>query len=488
MITKREDMPESTNHKYQYITTTLPYVNSDPHLGFAMEIIRADVVARLKRKLGFEVFFNTGTDEHGQKIYKTALELGKDPQEHVDQYSQKFRDLLGLLNIEDANFIRTTDAKHIDAAREFWKRCSDAGYIYKKKYSGLYCSGCEMFIPEKDLVDGRCQIHPNRELEQIEEENYFFKLSAFQEKLKDHFESNPDFVVPSSRHKEMLSMIEGGLEDFSISRLSSKLPWGITVPGDDEQTIYVWFDALVNYIATLGWPEDDSNFEKFWTNGAPIQYCGKDNTQHQSIRWQAMLMSVDLPLSKNIVVDGFISSGGQKMSKSIGNVINPVDVVEKYGVDTLRYFVSRELHPFEDGDVTMEKIGESYTAHLVNGIGNLTSRILQMAESYCDEKVVVEDVVLSKEFVCQIEGFNLQKAYDIVWKKIGEMDERIALEKPFQVAKEDRKKAGEIVSELVQDLYWVAKHIEILMPETSSKMIVAIEEQKKPNSPLFERK
>jgi len=475
----------------QYITTTLPYVNSDPHIGHAMEFIRADIVARFKLAQGYEVFLNTGTDEHGQKIYQTAIERGKTPQEHVDEYSQRFKDLLKKINVTPAGFIRTTDTKHVKAAEELWKRCAAAGYIYKKKYSGLYCTGCEMFITEKNLVDGECPHHSGKKLELIEEENYFFKLSQFTQPLIKHFTENLDFVIPPTRHGEMMSMLEGGLEDFSISRLSHKLPWGIPVPGDDEQTMYVWFDALVSYIATLDWPEGEkdaaSQFNRFWKEGNPIQYCGKDNTQHQSIRWQAMLMSVGLPLSKHIIVNGFIASGGKKMSKSVGNVINPIDIIEKYGTDTLRYFMSRDLHPFEDTDVTLEKINESYTAHLVNGIGNVTSRILQMAQSYCDEKIDVQEVVLDVDFVKEMEAFNLQKAADCIWKKISDMDEYIAETKPFKVAKEDRGAAATIVAKLVQDLAWVATHVEIFMPETAARIHAAIAKQEKPEEPLFAR-
>jgi methionyl-tRNA synthetase len=466
-----------------------------------MELIRADIVARFKITQGYEVFLNTGTDEHGQKIFQTATERGMTPQEHVDAYSQEFKKLLTELNISPAHFIRTTDAKHVAAAQEFWKRCTEAGYIYKKKYAGLYCMGCEMFITEKGLIDGECPHHPGKKLEHIEEENYFFKLSEFTKPLLAHFNANPDFVIPATRHGEMVSMLEGGLEDFSISRLSQKLPWGVPVPNDSEQTMYVWFDALVSYIATLDWPkgegEDEkstsadmqtnSQFTKFWKEGNPIQYCGKDNTQHQSIRWQAMLMSVGLPLSKNIIVNGFISSEGKKMSKSIGNVISPFDLIEKYGADALRYFLVREVHPFEDTDVTLEKINESYTAHLVNGIGNVTSRILQMAQSYCDEKIDVQEVELDADFVKEIKSFNLQKAADIIWKKIGDIDEYIAQTKPFQLAKTDRGAAAQIVAKLVQDLAWVATHVEIFMPETAARIHEAIEKQEKPEQPLFAR-
>lgn len=260
--------------KNQYITTTLPYVNSKPHIGFAMEIVRADVVARYKKLQGYNMFFNTGTDEHGVKIFDNAEKEGVPVQEYVDGYAENFKDLKNVLGLlPEINFIRTTDDNHIKAAQEFWKRCNDNGYIYKKTYQGKYCSGCELEKTDSELVDGKCEVHPDREIELINEENYFFKFSAFEQKLKDLYESTPDFVVPDFRFNEIKSFVDRGLQDFSISRLKEKMPWGIEVPGDDKHVMYVWFDALVNYISTLGWPEEKGNFEDFWVNGNPIQYA-----------------------------------------------------------------------------------------------------------------------------------------------------------------------------------------------------------------------
>ncbi len=272
------------NKKPIYITTTLPYVNAKPHVGFAMEVIRADVLARYHRLQGREVFFNTGTDEHGMKIHQKAAEEGKNTQQFLDDLVVHFKSLEDKLNLSYDNFIRTTDPDHKAAAQVFWKTCADKGYIYKKKYKGLYCIGCEMYVTEKDLVDGKCKHHPKQTPEEIEEENYFFKYSDFSQDLLKLFKKKKNFVVPQWRLKEIRNFVEGGLEDFSISRLKNKMPWGVPVPGDDEHVMYVWFDALVNYISTLGWPEDSDNFKKFWKKGEKIQYCGKDNLQHQSAR------------------------------------------------------------------------------------------------------------------------------------------------------------------------------------------------------------
>jgi len=470
-----------------YITTTLPYVNSKAHVGFATEIIRADVIARFKRILGHDVFFNTGTDEHGIKIFQKALELGKDTQEFVDGNAEHFKNLKNSLNLSWDAFTRTTDKHHKSSAQAFWKLCDERGFIYKKKYSGLYCVGCEMFVTEKELIEGNCPNHPTQKPEMLEEENYFFKYSEFGDELLKLYETGAVSVYPANRVNEIKQMVANGLEDFSISRLKEKMPWGVPVPGDDEHVMYVWFDALTNYISTLGWPEDSEKFEKYWKNGTPVQYCGKDNLQHQGARWQAMLLAGGLPPTRDIVVDGFLTSGGQKMSKSIGNVIDPQDIVEKYGTDALRYFVLRELHPFEDSDFTIERFEEAYNAHLANGIGNLTNRILKMSEDNIPEGVEVSDIDFPKEYTDAFEVFNLQVATDIIWKKIGEIDEQIQNTQPFKVIKEDKEKGVEIIKELVQKLYEVSILLSPIIPETAEKIQNSIKENKKPETPIFAR-
>ena len=440
-----------------YITTTLPYVNSEPHIGFAMEIIRADIIARAKSLQGFNVFFNTGTDEHGLKIYEKAYDLGDETQEYVDRYVKKFEKLKIILNLRhDVHFIRTTDAHHIKSAQAFWKLCDKNGYIYKKKYKAKYCVGCEMERFDSELLNGRCFLHPNLDIIFIEEDNYFFKFSAFQKPLLDFYQKNPKFVVPNFRFNEIKAFVERGLEDFSISRLKSKMPWGIDVPGDKNHVMYVWFDALVSYISTLGWPENKDIFEKFWANGTPVQYCGKDNLRQQSAMWQAMLMSVGLPQTHTIVIDGFITTAYKKMSKSSGNIISPFDIVKKYGTDTLRYYMAREVSMFEDSDVTMEKIRDTYNANLANGLGNLVSRIMKMAEDNLEKPVTIsesEDTRLPSseaegnggqvsKYFAFLENFEIGKAADYIWSEIGVMDLYIQENEPFKMVKTD-KKAGQ---------------------------------------------
>jgi len=471
-----------------YITTTLPYVNARPHIGFAMEVIRADAVARFKRTQGFDVYFNTGTDEHGTKIFEKANELGKTPQVYVDEMATHFESLKDTLQLSYDRFIRTTDEDHKVAAQVFWNTCLDNGYIYKKEYTGLYCVGDEMFLKEKDLVNGKCPNHPTQDPVTLSEENYFFAFSKFGDQLLELYAVNPDFIVPSFRLNEMKHMIEQGLEDFSISRLTEKMPWGVPVPNDPTQVMYVWFDALVNYITTVGWPDNADTFTKYWEQGTPVQYCGKDNTQHQALRWQAMLMAAGLPNTHKVIVNGFITSGGQKMSKSIGNVIDPLEIVEEYGSDALRYFVLRELHPFEDSDVTPEKIKEAYNANLANGLGNLVNRILKMSEDHLDPIIDLPDVRLPDEYVAAFESYNLQAAADCVWSEIAKLDEYIQKTAPFKLIKEDVASGKKVIAELVNRLYAVAVQLQPLTPHTSEAIITAIRANQKPVTPLFARK
>ncbi|HRY30884.1 MAG TPA: methionine--tRNA ligase [Candidatus Paceibacterota bacterium] len=470
-----------------YITTTLPYSNAKPHIGFAMEVVRADAIARYKRLLGFDVFFNTGTDEHGMKIYQRAKEEGKEPQEFLDEKVKDFWALREKLNLSYDKFIRTTDKDHVASAQELWKICDKNGYIYKKNYRGFYCVGCEMFVTEKDMVNGECPHHPGEKLVEIEEENYFFKYSAFTKKLLELYEKNPNFVIPDFRLKEIKKFVSAGLEDFSISRVRERMPWGVSVPGDEKHVIYVWFDALANYISTLGWP-GAKNFEKYWIHGTPVQYCGKDNLHFQAARWQAMLMAADLPPSSQIIIDGFITSGGQKMSKSIGNVIDPAEVISLYGTDALRYFLLRELSAFEDGDFTMDKFKEAYNANLANGLGNLVSRIMKMAEDHLSEPVNIGEIKLPDEYKKSFEGFDLQRASDFVFRKVNEMDKLIQETEPFKLVKTDKPAAMKIIRDLVEKLGEVVQLLKPLLPGTAELILSAINENKKPAKPIFERK
>ncbi len=480
---------EQNNKNSFYITTTLPYVNANPHIGFAMEIVRADIIARWKKLQGYDVFFNTGTDEHGTKVYRRAIEEGKDPQEYVDDCAQKFKGLITLLNLDrDIHFIRTTDLHHKKSAQEFWKKCANNGDIYKAKYTIKYCVGCELEKTESELVDGRCQIHPNQELELIDEENYFFKFSKYQDKLLSLYKENEHLVIPDFRFNEIKKFVERGLEDFSISRLKEKMPWGVPVPDDESHVMYVWFDALVNYVSTLGWPEDMETFNKFWVEGTPVQYAGKDNLRQQSAMWQAMLISAGLPPTNTIVIDGFINMGGQKMSKSLGNVADPYEIVKEYGADAFRYFVARELSTFEDSDYTPERFKEAYNANLANGLGNLVSRIMRMASDNLEGPVQIYEAPLFSEYSDFLNNFQINKATDLIWKQISALDLIIQTELPFKLVKKDIVAGRRIISDLVIQLDIIANMLIPILPEASSKIKELIKSNKPPEKPLFARK
>lgn len=471
-----------------YITTTLPYVNAQPHAGFAMEIIEADVLARFNRQQGKEVFFNTGTDEHGLKLYRKAQELGMDVQDYVNQQAENFKKLKDVLNISWDNFIRTTDDHHITAAQEFWRRCEINGDIYTKIYKVKYCVGCELEKTDSELVDGKCPLHPGVELEIIEEENHFFRFSKYQQALLDLYEKNPDFVLPKNRLKEIKNFVAGGLEDFSISRLKEKMPWGIQVPGSPDHVMYVWFDALVNYVSAIGWPTDMEKFNSFWP---VVQLAGKDNLRQQSAMWQSMLMSAGIEPSRQIFINGFITVDGQKMSKSVGNVISPAEMVEKFGIDGARYLLLSGGNFGEDMDITWERLTEKYNADLANGLGNLVSRIIKLAATndfkfpkdvnYRD----IEDKISLLNISEKIEKMELGFVLGNIMDTVRRANKHIEDNKPWELAKNDKVEFEKIMVELSIILYLILDVIDSFLPETSAKIKTALEIKK--IEPLFQR-
>lgn len=473
----------------RYITTTLPYVNDRPHLGHALEFVEADCYARAMRLKGEEVFLNIGTDEHGAKIAKKAEAEGKSVEAYTHEFAGYFKDFAEKLNISFDAFTRTTDPHHVAAAQAFWQKCADAGDIYKATYELKYCTGCELEKTESELVDGRCPLHPNQELETRSEENYYFRFSKYQKPLLELYAKQADFVVPKERLGEIRSFVEGGLKDFSISRRKEKLAWGVPVPGDEEHVMYVWFDALVNYISVLGWPDDEANFTKWWP---VVQFAGKDNLRQQSAMWQAMLMSAGIAPSKQIFIHGFITSGGQKMSKSLGNVINPLDLVEKYGVDATRYILLRHLNPFEDTDLTKEAIHDHYTAHLTNGIGNLVARVMKLAEEHLPVPVVLrdEDETVEPAFVELVAQFRFNEAMDLIFEHVAKGDAYMTEHEPYKKIKSadpaEQEAAKADFEKLVRHLAKIAVHLKIAMPGTADKILEAVKANKKPEN-LFPR-
>lgn len=480
-----------------YITTTLPYVNADPHIGHAMEFIRADVIARFQRSLGRQVFFNTGTDEHGQKIYEGAEKEGMSPEAYADKYSDRFKEFCKLTNISYDGFLRTTDTRHIAAAQKMWSICLEKGDIYKAKQIIKYCVGCEMEKTDSELVDDKCPDHTNRDLVVSEEENYFFKFSKYQDELLKLYDRG--LVKPDYRQNEIRNFVASGLHDFSVSRLKSKMPWGVAVPGDDEHVMYVWFDALNSYISTLGWGTDEKDFH-FWNNGLVVQYCGKDNNKAQSAIWQAMLLSAGIKNTDIININGHIISGGVKMSKSLGNVINPFDVIEKYKVATpyaeevLRFVMCHEVSTYDDSDITAAGIDVAYSSYLQNGIGNLTNRVMKMATTYGVNIGSRESFSFNtkndkvwQEYEKHLNNFDLNGAIKCVTFASSWIDSSIQQQEPFKVFKVNPDEAKKMVLIYLEDLYVIAEKLEIFMPRTSAKILECIKENRMPEVPMFNR-
>jgi len=487
-----------------YLTTTLPYVNAEPHIGFAFELVFADIIARYQRIAGREVFLNTGTDEHGIKIYRKAQEAGKEPQPYVDEYAAKYRMLLSALGIsESVNFIRTTDDSHKQAAQEFWKRCKQNGYIYKKPYKIKYCVGCELEKTDSELENGLCPLHPSQPLEMIEEENWFFKLSDQRiVRFLCSLYERTDFVVPDFRLNELRSLMRGkGLEDFSISRLKAKMPWGVSVPDDPDQVMYVWMDALVNYISAIGWPRDMERFNRWWVeSGGVVQFAGKDQVRQQAAMWQAMLFAAGLPPSKQIVIHGFIQSGGEKMSKSLGNTIDPFALVKEYGTDAVRFYLARHIHPFEDSDFTVEKFKEAYNADLANGLGNLVSRILTLAVRNNIWPDGVQNILATREKVLSelVSGknpawtafaqFDIKTVANQTVAHLAQDDAYIAQQEPYRKIKTNLEGARADILSLLAHLWQTAIEIEPIIPQTALEIQRLILGKESPGKPLFPRK
>lgn len=465
-----------------YITTTLPYVNAEPHVGFALEIVQADAVARARRLQGKEVFFNTGTDEHGLKIHRKAEEQGISTQAYVDQYAAAFDSLRDLLNLSYTHFIRTTDPHHKKAAQEFWKRCAANGDIYKAKYTVKYCVGCELEKTESELVDGKCPLHPNIELELIDEENYFFRFSKYQQPLLDLYNKNRDFVKPSHRLEEIKNFVEQGLTDFSISRLASKMPWGVPVPDDEDHVMYVWFDALVNYISTTGWPEDTTAFAQWWPG---TQVAGKDNLRQQSAMWQAMLLSAQLPHSKQIFIHGFITSEGKKMSKSLGNVVSPAEIVERYGTEATRFYLLREIPALDDGDFSFQRMQEIYNSDLANELGNLVMRLTTLGSKDGLTVAPASPPALAEEVFTKTADFAFNEALELIWKEIKSLNKEIDGFEPW------KKQPGERESFLIsglQKIHQIAYLLQPFMPGSAAIIMNVTSGTINKCPPLFPKK
>jgi len=463
-----------------FISTAIPYVNADPHIGFALELIQGDVLARHHRLMGDEVVFVNGTDENALKNAQAAEKAGVDVGKFVAEHAKKFQKLSTTLNVSNTDFIRTTEERHIKGAQKLWKACKSED-IYKKAYKGLYCVGCEEFKTRKDLIEGVCPEHRVAP-EEVEEENYFFKLSNYQDRLLKLIESNELKITPASRKNETLEFIRGGLEDFSISRSKERAKnWGIPVPGDDSQIMYVWFDALTNYINALGYGTDDARFKEYWQNGSTAHLVGKGITRFHAIYWPAMLMSAGLALPKEIFVHGYVTVDGEKISKSIGNVIDPFKVVEKYGVDVVRYFLLREIPSGEDGDFSYKKLEDRYNGDLANGLGNLVQRVATLIDSKLEGEISFDTDRVSgemKQLVFKINervdmavyNFKLHDGLIAIWDLIKYTNVYFNDNKPWETVKTNPESFNTTLINVVFILHHLAEILRPFMPETADKM------------------
>ncbi|HOC96153.1 MAG TPA: methionine--tRNA ligase [bacterium] len=466
-----------------YLTTTLPYVNADPHMGHALEFIEADIIVRyMREKLGIDnVFFNVGTDEHGLKIYNKAQENNKTPQEFVDFYAERFKEFCKILNISYNNFYRTSDEKHKKVVQSFWNKSLENGDIYKKKYEGLYCVGCEAFKSEKDLIDGKCPEH-NIEPIKYSEENYFFRLSKYRKQLLQYIEEHNSFIIPSIKIDELKNFVEN-MEDISISRIKDNLPWGINVPEDDEQVVYVWFDALSNYVGAIGFPD---NLDLDYANNM-YQICGPDNLRFQGGIWQGMLMSIGLPNSKKIIVHGTIlGPDGLKMSKAIGNIVSPFEQIEKFGYEALRFYLAYSFG-FNNSAYKEDDLKNLYNSILADSFGNLLARVIHLANSKDIEINNFEKV--DKDFKDKVDFYidNFNKNMDQFYINyavsfIGELsnygNQYIQENKPWE--KDKNIEDVEIVlNNLSYLLYIVADLYKYIIPESAEKAKQALKNKEK---------
>ena len=474
---------ENENKNKFYITTAIPYVNAAPHIGFALEAVQTDALARYHRALGDDTHFLTGTDENALKNVQAAEKAGKDTKEFVDENSTRFEDLKAVLNLSFDDFIRTTEERHVKGAQKFWKAC-DPDDIYKKTYKGLYCVGCEEFKTKKELIDGKCPEHGTVP-EEVEEENYFFKLSRYQKQLEKLIEKDELKIIPETRKNEVLSFVRSGLEDFSISRTQERAHgWGIPVPGDPSQTLFVWFDALTNYITALGYGGDGKKFKKYWKeNPQRVHVIGKGILRFHAVYWPAMLLSARIPLPSEIFVHGYLTVEGQKISKSLGNVVDPYALVEKYGTDPVRYYLLSKFSPFTDGDFSEEKLKAAYNGDLANGLGNLVSRIAKLAEGK-EFTAGKGELEISEKYHQALKNYRFDEALSLIWQGIGFLDGYINKEKPWEKEGADRDKDLKL---LISHLVPLVSLLQPFLPETAEKIKKQFQGKITPAQPLFPR-
>ena len=468
-----------------YITTAIPYVNGAPHIGHSLDYLLADVFYRYHIKIGDDVRFQSGTDEHGNKVFSKAKDSEMDVRDYASQNSQKFKDFIALLSVKPTDFIRTTDEDHERRCQEIWKKLNE--HIYKSSYEGWYCEGCESFVTQKEYEEnnGVCPDH-QKPYQKISEENYYFRISDFKDQIKEAIESEKMKVLPDFRKKEMLELLKD-TPDVSISRPVKNLSWGVPVPDDDSQVMYVWIDALSNYITVLGYPEKD--ISDYWP--AEVQFVGKDILRFHTIIWPAMLLGLGLPLPKTICSHGFILSNGQKMSKSLGNVVDPIDVINKHGIEAFRYYFLRHIDTFVDSDFTWEKFEDAYNNELANDLGNLVQRLATLASK--NGITIAQDkkdsINTDEKYNVLMSLFEFSKAFDYAWEKVQQINKDIDDKKPWEIAKTGTKEElANCLNNLIKDLLFANELLSPFLPGTTEKISeIFIPEQEivTPKTPLF---
>lgn len=460
--------------KKLYITTAIPYVNGVPHVGHAIDYTLADIWSRYQKQNGREVRFQAGTDEHGNKIAAKAAENNMEPQAYVDSMYGNFLELIKSLNVENTDFIRTTDGHHKGAVQYIWQKLAQAGLIYKGSYEGWYCIGCENFVTDKEATEnnGICPDH-QQPYQRLSEENYYFKASQFSDKIREVITTNRLRILPEFRKLEFLELIKDGVKDVSVSRPRKNLSWGVSVPGDDTQVMYVWIDALSNYITVLGYP-DNPEWQEYWP--ADVEVVGKDILRFHAGIWPAMLMGLDIPLPKTLLVHGFVSIGGSKMSKSLSNGVEPHEVISAYGTDAFRYYFSRHVPTQDDGDFTWEKFENAYNNELGNDLGNLVQRVAAMILRY--QAGVVGDAPQAEHdmgpYHEAMEHFEFNKALDLVWNTVRSLNVYLENVKPWEIAKnkdndpDAADHLSEVLAHAASTLTQIADLLTPFMPTTAA--------------------
>ncbi len=443
------NLEENPAGRRYYITTAIDYPNGSPHIGHSLEKVAADVIARYHRLLGHDTYFSMGLDENSQHVVKAAQENNTDLVSWTNRMDEAFRLVWSRLNISFDRWIRTTEQQHFQASQEMFRRAQQRGDIYKSIYSGWYCPNGNNFYSSEELVDGRCPDHPSIEPEWLEEENYFFALSTYSDRLLAHINEHPDFIVPASRRAEVLGIIRQGLRDFAVSRVvrSGVTPWGVPVPGDETQVIYVWFDALTNYLTAVGFPTDETTFAHYWPADAHV--IGKDITRFHCLYWPAMLLSAGLPLPRQVAVHGFITLEGQRISKTSGNTINPVELVDTYGADAVRYYLLRNLSFASDGDFSRAALIRHYNDELANELGNLLNRVVSMINRYRGGAVPAAGSIGELEEELQqaaeetrlqagaaLERWDIGGALSIIWGFVRRTNQYIERSEPWHLARQ----------------------------------------------------